>query len=133
MSEKDAVRYLATRLRLPKGKVQKLIAQQPAYLAAQELENGAKQTEPFALIGTAPPASGENECTAHNWQNEARSIADEIDRTDAESNAYDSKTHIAERVAERMRDKKIHGPRGPLSGATILREALQAGKWKRKR
>jgi len=39
---------------------------------------------------------------------------------------------IAERVARRLRERGINGPRGPLSGGTILREALQGGRWKRK-
>ncbi len=80
-------------------------------------------TNPEAISNKQPPFS---------WQEQARAIADEIDKADS-PNAYDSVTHIAERVASVMRDRKINGPRGPLAPTTILREALQGKRWKRKR
>ncbi len=78
------------------------------------------------------PAAINGKQTPIEWQEQARAIADEVDKADS-PNAYDSVSHIAERVASAMREKGIKGPRGPLSPATILREALQGGKWKRKR
>lgn len=69
-----------------------------------------------------------------SWQEKARAIADEIAAIDANSGAYDSVKNIADRVAEKMRamGKEYEGPRGPLAGSTILREALQGGLWLRK-
>jgi hypothetical protein len=68
-----------------------------------------------------------------DWRDRARVIADELDDRDTQAGAYDSVSSLADRVAYRMRELEIHGPRGPLSGPTILREALQGKKWKRKR
>lgn len=86
-----------------------------------------------------PPVSTDNQTEATEekamtWQDRARAIADELDKTDKACGAHDSLKSISERVAERMRalGEKGRGLRGPLSAATILREALQGGKWKRK-
>lgn len=68
-----------------------------------------------------------------DWITHAHNIADELDAKDASCGAYDSLRGMAARVAKNMRERKIHGPRGPLSEGTILRDALQAGKWKRRR
>ncbi len=67
-----------------------------------------------------------------DWKVQARAIADEIDDADAKAGAHDGLRGIADRVAKRLRERGINGPRGPLSGGTILREALQGGRWKRK-
>lgn len=68
----------------------------------------------------------------NDWTVQARAFADEIDDSDAKAGAHDGLRGIADRVAKRLRERGINGPRGPLSGATILREALQGGRWKRK-
>lgn len=70
--------------------------------------------------------------TASEWQDSARSIADELDSRDAKSGAKDSLVSLGDRVAEKMRERGIFGPQGPLSGGTVKREALQGGKWKRR-
>ena len=75
---------------------------------------------------------GHQDSTCDDWRVQARAIADEIDDADAKAGAHDSLKNIADRVAGRLRERGINGPRGPLSGATIMREALQAGRWKRK-
>ena len=67
-----------------------------------------------------------------DWKVQARAIADELDAIDANAVCFSSMTDIAGRVAKRLRERGINGPRGPLSGGTILREALQGGRWKRK-
>ncbi|MDI3515301.1 MAG: hypothetical protein PWP40_2530 [Rhodocyclaceae bacterium] len=67
-----------------------------------------------------------------DWRVQARAIADELDAIDANAKSFSSVRDIAERVARRLRERGINGPRGPLSGGTILREALQGGRWKRK-
>lgn len=67
-----------------------------------------------------------------DWKDIARKIADSLDEADAKARAHDSVKSIADRVANEMRTMGQVGPRGPLSGATVLREALQGGKWKRK-
>ncbi|MEF8701526.1 MAG: hypothetical protein V5B33_19890 [Candidatus Accumulibacter sp. UW20] len=84
----------------------------------------------FSATAAAP--SGAPEVTPDDWKVAARAIADEMHEKDIRAGAYDSITNIAERVAAVMRTKNIHGPRGPLRGNTIAREALQGGKWKRK-
>lgn len=75
---------------------------------------------------------GKTPTAADDWKEDARRIADEIDATDAKVGAYDSVKNIAERVAKQMRERGIRGPRGPLSGGSVLRDALQGGRWKRK-
>lgn len=67
-----------------------------------------------------------------DWREQARAIANELDAADRKAGAHDSLKGVAERVAEHMRKRGIIGPRGPVSGSTVLREALQGGKWKRK-
>lgn len=67
-----------------------------------------------------------------DWTVTARAIADEEDEKDAKVGAHDFVRNIGDRVAKIMRSRGIYGPRGPLSGSTITREALQGGKWKRK-
>ena len=67
-----------------------------------------------------------------DWKVQARTIADELHAIDHKGGAHDSLTNIADRVAKCMRERGINGPRGPLAAGTILREALQGGRWKRK-
>ena len=76
---------------------------------------------------------GHQDSTCDDWRVQARAIADELDAIDANAKSFSSVTDIAGRVAKRMRERGIEGPRGPLSGGTVLREALQGGKWKRKK
>ena len=64
---------------------------------------------------------------------QARVIADELDAIDANAKSFSSVKDIADRVAKRLRERGIEGPRGPLSSGTVLREALQGGRWKRKK
>ena len=75
---------------------------------------------------------GHQDSTCDDWKVQARAIADELDAIDANAVCFSSMTDIAGRVAKRLRERGIEGPRGPLSGGTILREALQGGRWKRK-
>lgn len=66
------------------------------------------------------------------WAVCAREIADELHARDVAAGCHDSIVHMAERVATELRERGIHGPRGPLSGPTVKREALQGKKWMRK-
>lgn len=68
-----------------------------------------------------------------SWQDHARALADEIDATDEKCDAYDSVTHLADRVAAKLKERGIKGPRGPVAGKTVMREALQGERWNRKR
>lgn len=88
--------------------------------------------EPEAIKQPSNPAQTD-QGTPSDWKAEARTIADEIDATDAKAGAYDSVKGMADRVAQRMSERGISGPRGPVSGATVLRDALQGGRWERKR
>lgn len=65
------------------------------------------------------------------WQAEARCVANQLHLKDKKAGAYSSLEDLADRIAKEFRTSGIEGPRGPLSGATILREALQGGRWKR--
>ena len=101
-------------------------------------ETAAAKAEPVPIEAAKPTASAletsaKVQLKTTDWRNDARTIADEFDETDAKGGAYDSVSHIAERVATEMRKRKIQGPRGALSCNTILREALQGGRWNRKR
>lgn len=83
-------------------------------------------------LGTQKQAELSGSPESRGWQEVARTIADELDKKDAIAGAHDSVTSIADRIAAELRARGISGPRAPLSGNTILREALQGGKWKRK-
>lgn len=85
---------------------------------------------PRVQTGTAH--SGAQKATPDDWKVSARAIADELHEKDTRAGAHDSITNIAKRVAVVMRSKGIHGPRAPLTGSTIAREALQGKKWTRK-
>ena len=66
---------------------------------------------------------GRVRCLTCDWRISRHRLAEELEKVN---------TGFADRVAGRLRERGINGPRGPLSGATIMREALQAGRWKRK-
>ncbi|KGC58625.1 hypothetical protein [Burkholderia pseudomallei] len=66
-----------------------------------------------------------------DWREVARRVADELHLSDVANGAYDSITNLAERVAKILKARGINGSRGPLNGSTVLREALQGGRWKR--
>jgi hypothetical protein len=66
------------------------------------------------------------------WKVEARRTADELHLKDKNLGVHSSKKDLADRVAKSLRERGIEGPRGPLRGATILREALNPRSWKRK-
>ena len=105
---------------------------------ARHYETAAAKAEPVPTEATKPTASAMEtsakvQLKTTDWRDDARTIADEFDETDAKVGAYDSVSHIAERVETEMRKRKIQGPRCPLSWKTILREALQGGRWNRKR
>lgn len=76
--------------------------------------------------------AGQPDSAVNEWDR-AREIADEINAADVKACAYTSLTELAERVARVMRERGIHGKRGPLTGGNLLREALQGGRWIRKR
>lgn len=76
--------------------------------------------------------AGQQDSARADWKAQARAIADEFDAAEAKALLHDSMTNIANRVAARMRELGIQGKRGPVSGGTVMREALQGGKWKRK-
>lgn len=93
----------------------------PADLLASMAEVKAIESGQTQKQRKAPPKHSETK----SWQEQARQIANELDQRDASVGAHDSITSMAERVAIEMRNRGINGPRGPLSGATIKREALQ--------
>jgi hypothetical protein len=105
----------------------------PAELRALAACGEARQPAASAALGAQEQTEPSGKSEPRDWQEVARAIADELDKKDAIAGAHDSVTNIADRVAAELRDRKTRGPRGPLSGATILREALQGRKWKRKR
>lgn len=74
-----------------------------------------------------------DDCHETDWTHLAREIADGLHEKDTKCGAFSSLRDIAERVQVEMRTRQFHGPRGPLSSATILREALQGGRWIRKK
>lgn len=80
---------------------------------------------PEGRLNTPGMAACPNAGAVKPWQESAREIADHLDRRDKGLGTHDSITGMAERVAVEMRTRGIHGPRGPLSGGTIKREALQ--------
>ncbi len=76
---------------------------------------------------TKPAESGKKA----NWHDDARAIADELHLRDLAAGAHCALAPMGDRVAKIMRERGIEGPQGPVSGATVKREALQSGKWKR--
>jgi len=67
------------------------------------------------------------------WTVSARQIADDLHRKDAKGGVWSSLKDMGDRVAIIAAEKDIKGAQGPLTGANILREALQGGRWKRPR
>lgn len=65
------------------------------------------------------------------WVPEAHRVADQLHLADNKAGAHSSLADIADRVAKDFRQRGIRGPKVPLAGGTILREALQGGKWRR--
>lgn len=68
-----------------------------------------------------------------DWQGQCRAIADELHAKDVKAGAYSSTDDISHRVAEIAAERGIEGPQGRLSAANIKREALQGGRWIRKK
>lgn len=93
---------------------------------------GAMPIEAPPPEATAGPEQ-EQAAKPKDWTEQARAIADEIDAIDAKAGAYDGVKNISGRVAVTMRERGIRGPRGPIAGSYVMRNALQGGKWKRKR
>ena len=79
----------------------------------------------IGLVATATSITSE----VTTWQEIARQIANDLDQKDMASELHDSVKNMADRVARELRTQKVFGPRGPLSPGTVLREALQGGKW----
>ena len=104
----------------------------PAELRALAACGEARQPAASTALGAHEQTESSGKSESRGWQEVARTIADELHKADANSRAHDSLRNIAERVAVELRTRRINGPRGPLSGNTVLREALQGGKWKRK-
>lgn len=97
-------------------------------------ETGELVAEPKQKTDSAPvlsEATKDVDATP-TWQEHARAIAGELHAKDTATGCYDSVKHVSARVEVVMRERKIFGPRGPVSKSTILREALQGGKWQRK-
>lgn len=69
----------------------------------------------------------------NDWKEECRKIADELDAQDAKAGAWSSNDDMSGRVAREAIKRCITGPNGQLTAANILREALQGGRWTRKR
>lgn len=101
----------------------------------------AVKTRSNAPIGEGAPGTSRapdlakvnSEDGAGHWTEKARAIANELDMRDLHAGAYTSVTEMGDRVAAEMHMHGINGPRGPVSGATVKREALQGSKWIRPR
>lgn len=88
--------------------------------------SGGPKAAPAGVAPAEPASPG------RAWQDEARHIANDLDEHDRAADCHDSKEGIAERVAVELRKRGVSGPRGPLATGTVLREALQGARWKRK-
>ncbi|GAB1424261.1 hypothetical protein MASR2M16_14950 [Thauera terpenica] len=88
--------------------------------------SGRPKAAPAGVAPAEPVSPG------RAWQDEARHIANDLDEYDRATGCHDSKEGIAERVAVELRKRGVWGPRGPLATGTVLREALQGARWKRK-
>lgn len=68
--------------------------------------------------------------TVHDWQSQARVIADECFDIDTRNNCRDSLMGYSNRVVNEMQKRGIEGPQGIINNAnTVKREALQAKNW----
>lgn len=68
-----------------------------------------------------------------DWKSKVKAIADEFDANDAKVGAWSSIDDMAHRVAREAGERGIVGAHGQLTAANIRREALQGGRWQRKR
>lgn len=88
-----------------------------------EYERGITETP-------AAPGMSEGSAPTKDWMVQARMIADECFNNDTAAGCRDSLKGYSRRVMERG----IKGPRGIIdNSATIMRDALQGGKWWRKK
>lgn len=68
-----------------------------------------------------------------DWHQKVRELADELDARDLAAGAESSKEDMSKRIAFLAEQRGISGAHGKLTAGNILREALQGGKWVRKR
>lgn len=92
----------------------------------------AKGTRERKIAVTVPEVATVAHGSA-DWKSQARAIADELDAADARAGAWSSNSDMAHRVAREAMNRGVVGPHGQLTGANILREALQGERWVRKR
>jgi hypothetical protein len=90
--------------------------------AHQSIENEPDtfSSVPVAVAGKNPP---------HVWQAEARSIADRLYLRDVSLDTHDSLTNLGERIAAELRTRGIFGPHGPVTGGTVVRDAIGGKRW----
>ncbi|HCN70872.1 MAG TPA: hypothetical protein DIS96_03825, partial [Pusillimonas sp.] len=97
------------------------------HLCLQRQDYARRQDGELTLTTQRTDNQGENAkaLLGKGWKDAARTIADEIDKRDEEAGARDGIKSLANRVADKMRERGIYGERGPLAGGTIVRDALQ--------
>ncbi|MBK4739218.1 hypothetical protein [Noviherbaspirillum pedocola] len=89
--------------------------------------SASEQPRPAEIVQQADSQESD---AARTWQDEARLEADQI-CIEAGRHGYRlAKEQVAEKVSERLAKRGIEGPRGPLTGQNIRREALQGSQWK---
>jgi len=118
---RDAIEWAHARGVLLRPELVEMVSADPP-VKAQVAPVPAAEAAPLEVV------NGNNSRAA--WTAEARRIADKLHLRD-HPHAFSSLSDIADRVAADFRERGIKGPRVPLSGGTILREALQGGQWKR--
>jgi len=86
-----------------------------------------------SLPESKKPSSSQNR-DPNDWKEQARQIADECYDSDTRNNCRDSLKGYASRVMDKMRKREIYAPHGPIDNPnTVMRDALQADKWWRKK
>lgn len=79
-----------------------------------------------AVVGDVPTSAS----TVHDWQSQARVIADELFDIDTQQGCRRTLENYSSRVMEEMQKRGISGPRGIIDNAnTVMRDALQGKKW----
>ncbi|MBN3788294.1 hypothetical protein [Burkholderia sp. Ac-20353] len=106
------------------------ILTKPSFASTPDQNTERGETAPASQSLTAHTSAPSANAASPTWVSRAREIALEyIDRHVAKD-LYPTQDDVASHAETECRARKILGPRGPLSAATIKRDAIQGDWWR---